>query len=85
MRWGAGRLWFEPLGSQNARHPSIILPIQDNTVSMAASITNVGRLTAQLERLVDQSRASVRNIILNSSNRIGLESANTENLKMVPV
>lgn len=34
---------------------SILLPVQDDIVSMAAAITNIAGLTAQLERLVEES------------------------------
>jgi hypothetical protein len=35
---------------------SFLLPIQDDIVSMAAVISNIGRVTEQLQQLVDQSR-----------------------------
>ena len=37
---------------------SFILPVEDGIVSIAAVITNIGRLTEQLQRLVDQSGES---------------------------
>jgi hypothetical protein len=35
---------------------SFLLPVQDEIVSMAAVISNIGRLTEQLQRLVDESK-----------------------------
>jgi hypothetical protein len=35
---------------------SMLLPVEDDIVSMAAAITNIASLTAQLERLVEESR-----------------------------
>jgi hypothetical protein len=35
---------------------SFLLPVEDDIISMAAVISNIGRLTEQLQRLVDESR-----------------------------